>query len=749
MANYTEGYIKAALPEGFTATNNWATGVIEIKAPDGTTKKFQNTSNMWNINKYSSWDETAHWYDPDTGYQQGKSGTAFQSKEEGGEEAYYLYNDNVMSAIDTWVNGKIKESGGTYTYSMTQHSYLDAAGNPLGTNDIAQAATNAQANAAAAAAAAEAQRKANVVSDMNAANALIEQVLGSTVAPSAKQNFTITAEDYAALRAKYPEFSDEQLTKMIVDAGWANNFGATLSADKTTSALKGATLEEFIATANEGIDAAKLKTNAEINKQRNALLKQIENDPELYNAVVNQLRGDTANGVIAGQRAANLKNIAQESNANYKASADKLYELIGGTGEDSLAGQMRSSMYGNLTGAYGGYTEQQLNNLARDMNLQTKDVQDLITALSLINQGLKSEDAAVRRAAEDEAARIINEARDRESKASQQSASSIAGSESSVDGLNNLMSNANSIANNAGVGLDANAVAAAATSHTPTNYGTGTYNKPDYEDAPYIDETLYKTLLGEDYTKFLSQDVFDLFTRKLSEEELAKQYGLEDLLNVDSVVNKYTGFQKEANAESDKVFNDAQRAYITAIAAGDVKTADQLARMAQSASISRKNLQGASALANQFAQQRANANVSNNLYYDTQQQQAANKSAMANATQAGRTQWNQWVGDGNPNASGNGFSKSYAQHVGNAADAKSAYGDIISGAVSNQSSFNDTVGQLNRDSNNTLSGYAAALNQFNAQGAKSNTTQSAAIAAIKNNAEIQKLINNAVIANNS
>lgn len=610
--------------------------------------------------------------------------------------------------------------------------------------------TNTNTVLAASDALLEAEAKANAIANANASNAIIDRLLKGDLsgllgqATSAKQNFTITAEDYAALRAKYPNYSDEQLTKLISDSNWANNFGASLSADKTTSDLKGDTLEEFIATAEEGNDAAKIRTNAELVKQREALLKQIKNDPELYNAVVSQLRGDTANGIIAGQRAANALDVSRKANDTYKASADELYKSIGGTGEDSLAGQIRSSIYNNLTGAYGGYTEQQLNTLARDMNLQTEDVKELITALSIINQGLQSEDAQVQRAAADELARIQREATDRESKASQQSSASIAGANAAANDASTQAALAADIAGNTGVGLNQQEVLNA-TANKSTNYGGGTYNKAVYEDAPYIDENLLKTLLGPDYRKFLKDDTFERFTKALSEKELAEQYGLEHLLNVDYVTEQYLKNQQEANAASDKTFNDAQRAYVMAIAAGDAKTAEQLTRLAQTAGTSRKNLYGATALANQFAQQRTNANVSNDLYYDSVKQQAANQAANANAVQAGRTQWNQWVGDGNPNASGNGFSKSYAQHVGNTKDAKGAYGDIISGAMSNQSKFNDAVGNVNRGSNNTLSDYAAALNRLNANGAAANTNNSAVIAGIKNNLGVQQLINSATV----
>jgi hypothetical protein len=568
----------------------------------------------------------------------------------------------------------------------------------------------------------------------------------------ANSGAAITAADYAALRAKYPQFSDEQLTNLIVNSNWANTFGSTLSTDPTVSQLKGATLDEFKSTAALGNEAANALTNAALAQQRSATLKQIENDTALYAAAMQQLRGDAANGVSAGQRAANLLNIARENNDAYKASADELYKTVGGAGADSLAGGLRSSIYNNLAGAYSGYTEQQLNTLADATHKEASDVEDLITALSLINKGVQAEDAQIKRAADDEASRISIESNDRSSKASQSATVAAAKTDASVDAYANLLNQAQSFANYNANTVDADGnpiiydtddIVKAATANKGTTYGA-TYNKPKYSDARYIDETLYKTLLGEDYTKFLNDDTFKRFAQSKTEAKLANEYGLGHLLDVNNVVKEYESYQQQANEASDKTFNDAQRAYVMAIAAGDAKTAEQLTRLAQTAGTSRKDLYGAIALANQFAQQHTNANVSNDLYYDTVQQQAANQAAMANATQSGRTQWDQWRGNGNTNETGNGFSNSFNRHLNNTNTARGAYGDIIAGAMGNQSSYNDTVGQLNRNSNAALSGYASALNSANAAAAAANTRNSAALAAIQNTAGVQKLINNAL-----
>ena len=581
---------------------------------------------------------------------------------------------------------------------------------------------------------------ADRVANAQASNEVIETVLNKLEnLPQAKQDFTISEEDYAALRAKYPNLSDEQLTNLIATSTWAQNFGSNVSLTPTTSTLKGATLEELIANAEAGNVAAKDTASLTLDKQRNEVLENIQRDPALYEAVIKQLRADTATGSTVGQRAANALNAARAQNINYKSAADTLYESTGGAGQDSLAGQLRGTIYGNLTGAYGSYIEQQLNKLATDTSLQTADLNNLITVLSLLNQGLQSEDAAVRRQAEDELARIRNEAESLESKAEMESKASIAEAGAALDNAANTANLASTVVNSG------DGKTTPTTSNTYEDNGTGTYNKPELADAPYIDETLYKILLGEDFTKFLSQGAFDRYTKPRTQAELAQAYGLTDLLDVNNVVGNYQQYQQQANEASNRVFNDAQQAYVMAVAAGDAKTAEQLTRLAQQASLGRKNIYGATALANQFAQQNHNATMSDNMYYSALQQQAANNAAMSAAAQTGQTQWNTWVGNGNTGVSGNGFNQSYAQQNNNAAQALGAYGDLMNGAMSNQSSFNDTLSNLTNNSNTTLTNYANSLNSLNSTGATTNTINSATAAGIQNTLQTQQTINNNTI----
>lgn len=582
----------------------------------------------------------------------------------------------------------------------------------------------------------------NNMANAEASNTVIAAVLNSLAnAPTAKQDFTITAEDYAALRAKYPNLSDAQLTNLIANSSWVKDFGANVSTTPTTSLLKGATLEELINNAEEGNDAAQDTASIKLTKQRNELLKSIARDPALYDAVVKQLRADTAGGRVVGQRAANLLDTARTKNTEYKSAADALYEATGGVDAESLAGQLRSSVYNNLTGSYGSYIDQQLNKLASDTNAQATDVDKLITVLSLINQGLQSEDATIRRQAEDELTRIQNEASSRESKASMESEATIAASSAAVDNAANTANLATTVVNSG------DGSTTPVTSNTYQSYGTGLYNKPDLTTAPYIDETLYNALLGEDVTKFLEQDAFNRYTKPKSQADLAQAYGLEDLLDVNNVVNNYQQYQQQANEASDKVFNDAQRAYVMAVAAGDAKTVEQLTRLAQQAGVGRKNIYGATALANQFAQQNANALVSDSLYYAALQQQAANKASMSNAAATGQAQWNAWVGNGGANSANNGFNQSYVQQNNNAAQALGAYGDLMSSAMSNQTSFNDVFSNLTNNSNTVLTNYANSLNKLNSAGATNNTLNSATIAGIQNTLQTQKQINDNTIAN--
>jgi DNA-binding phage protein len=793
---YTEDYIQQQLPEGFKAWTNPATGNMTVTAPSGATLTVKNSTNAFNIPSTKDTYTVAGKDFDVTGniayvytFNQSRVNEILNFVKDNSNKTEYNINDKTyVSSENPTLNSSnpteaanmnsiysyLKDTGVTVAGIITNPdggyivTYVGADGKeyeyPVAAPDgdtYRDAELNSQlltlisregsvdntssgSGSGSGSGYSSGPSAQTIAANATVSNAILDQILNGThpsvnASTAAKQDFALTEADYAALRAQFPNYSDEQLTNIIANSDWAKNFGATLNSTPTTSALNRTSYEDYMATAKESNDASKVIANATLNQNRNNLLEEIANDPELYNAIATQLRADSASGVTAGQRVANVLNTARATNDAYKAAADELYSKIGGTGEDSVAGGLRSSVYNSLINAYGGYTEQQLNALATDTNLQTTDVQNLITALSLINTGLQSEDAQIKRAAEAEAARIVNEARDRESKAAQESAASIAAANANTELATTLTNLAGQVA---GGNVDLTGADTSIT-HGVTDYGTGTYNTPEYTQAPLIDESLYNTLLSEDYLKFLSPETFARFTNQKSEADIAAQYGLLDLMSADAVANKFIGFQQQANAESDKTFNEAQRAYIMAIAAGDAKTAEQLTRLAQTAGMSRKNLYGASALANQFAQQRANAAVSNNLRYDRVQQQALNNASIANATQSGRQQWNAWVGDGNSNASGNGFSNSYNRYTNNVTNATAAYKDLIGGAMNNQSSYNNTVNTLNNDSNSTLSQYAAALNTLNTNAATTNTQNSAIIAGIKNNAEVQKLINNA------
>lgn len=795
---YSENFIQQHLPDGYSSTINPLTGTMTIKGPNGKqVEEFGNISGTYFPDvkdvTYHTSDGMTH-YVYDVGKVDRRLIPIFNAA--GGGATFnmlsgkYVYGGHDLGSNPTHAAGYVSvydycKANGLATTNIklepdgqTTVSYTNYDGKPVSTTiDTRNGAwTDVQLNSTylynlpkaddlesiygtgassgssgGSGSSAQADYEQAQKEGATASNKILDNILNGSnpnvnAATSAKQNFTISKEDYAALRAKYPNYSDEQLTNIIANSDWAKNFGAGLSNGLSTGDLKGATLEEFIASANAGNASAKEVTDATIAQQRNNLLKEIANDPEAYKAAVQQLRTDVANGTVTGQAAANMLNALRDSNNAYKSSADELYASVGGTGADSAAGSIRSTIYNNLVSAYGGHTNQQLNTLSNDMLMQSADVNgNLKTALSLINQGVLSEAANAERAAADEEARIIREARDRNSKAAQASTGSIASANAAADALTNYAATASDLTGNTANGLNSTAAANAANAYDYTNYGGGTYNKPKYTNAPYIDETLYNTLLTDDYLKFLSDDTFKQYTTLASEADLAERYGLSDLMDINNVVDRFTGYQQQANTESDRVFNDAQRAYLMAVAAGDSKTAEQLTRLALTASTSRKNLYGATALANQFAQQKANAAVSNNLYYDTIRQQALNKSSMANAENTGRQQWQSLVGDGNPNSANGGFRAAYNTHVGNVNAANTYYGDLIRGGMNNQSNYNTVVSGLNNTSNDTLSQYAANLNGINAQGAATNTTNSAAVAGIKNNAGVQKLINNAIL----
>jgi hypothetical protein len=388
----------------------------------------------------------------------------------------------------------------------------------------------------------------------------------------------------------------------------------------------------------------------------------------------------------------------------------------------------------NLINALGGYTEQQLNKMNADQRLNSVYVNNLVTAAGLADIASQSYQAELNRKANDEEARSNNETSLRQTKNDAESAQSIARNEAAVkadaDSANTLT---NLLGNN---GTDISGVVSALQGDG-TKYidSAGTVVRPQYDKANYVNETT-RDIIAEGVKNVLTSESFNRLTQDVNAKQLADDYGVGYLKNIDDTVDKYTEFANQANAESDRVFNQAQRAYLASIAAGDAKTAEQLVRLAQTAGTSQRNLINASALSNQFAQQRANSNVGDTLLQDQKIQQANNQGTITDAQQKGRDAWKNWLGSGLDNEN----TLYSAQQTGqtNASAASGAYSSLAGTGMNAQKNQNDIISQLNNVSNKNYTALANTYTGNNAAGASSNIYGSQTANATKNALAAQK-----------
>ena len=572
---------------------------------------------------------------------------------------------------------------------------------------------------------------------------LIQKLLNKYTT-TAKQNYNLTKEDYENIKVALPDLSTQQITSLIKNSGWAQNILDGVDTELGNDTIQGLALEDYMSYADDANEAQGDIAKSKIQKQRDALLTQIKNDPELYKNIMTQFHKDTNEGVVTGKRAANVKDVAGEANKSYTEAADTLYSEL-----SKLPEEQRTAVYENLLGGLSGYTSQQINAMNNQANADANAITNLISVLKLADQGIQSENAMAARALQDAIDRSTNYANLKGAEYEAKGNSSSAGSDAKLQTLLNATDTIAGIqsTNKANEGKEGyKPIPISAVTLTAPNYGSGTIVKPELlnpEDY-YISEELYQRLIDNGLGDYLTQEAFDKYTTAPTQEELAKQYGLEYLLSPSATQDIITGYATDANEQSNRAFNDAQRAYISALAAGDVKTANQLTKMAQTAGASKQNVYGSAALAGSFAQQQKNAAVGNNLQQDYITQRANNNLQIANAKRQGAELWNSWVGSGADNE--NSFNRAYNKFGSNAAQSRDAYTGLYTRGMQSESNFNDLISQGVRTTNTNLSNLAARLTAINSNNAASNTRNASTIAGLKdrlnNNPDVlQELIN--------
>lgn len=504
--------------------------------------------------------------------------------------------------------------------------------------------------------------------------------------------------------AKGPDTSTQVVGNQANNFFTDKNLGTdVISLD--TQSNGGAALSEFIKNAQAQKDATTKKTDTQIQKTKSALLSAIQNDDELYKAVSALLQSSDP----IGRKAGAALSTAQEANKGYKKTADDSNEQLSG-----LAAEQRQALYDADKAGLEGYVTQQLDQMMSDLRDESNKADAFTTLASMIAGGINAEIEQMTRQTKDEISKADS------------------GTAKSITGNNVLTTDAGDagsfltelISKYVGEDVDLNTVLKGI-ADSKTQLDLSDVPKSSFKEIPYIDETTLARLQQDPILKeIFSEDYYKKVMSSKNEKDLADEYGIGFLIDSDGDADKsedfvkmYTDFAKGANAASDKTFNAAQKAYLSALAAGDIKTIQQLTKLADTASAPKSNLYGASALAAQFSQQRQNSNVADSQAYDRVLQQAANDELLAKSKTEGNTSWTSFMGDGNT-TTGSSLRGGEVLSGENKNKYGAGYGIIFDAGMKDQSSINDNISTVN-DTNRSNSAAVDNNNMANLQKIKS------------------------------
>lgn len=199
-------------------------------------------------------------------------------------------------------------------------------------------------------------------------------------------------------------------------------------------------------------------------------------------------------------------------------------------------------------------------------------------------------------------------------------------------------------------------------------------------------------------------------------------YGLDDL-STEGISALLEDYAQKANEQSNQVFNKAQRAYIAAVTAGDVKTTDQLTRLATNAGASKGNLYATSALANQFKQQFGLNNTGRQLTTDYLNQIASNAQNILNAQGADTEAFlNKHLGNGADNYNQGTFYGNKNLFDQTSLDYLKGYNTLNNASMSGVQNINSTRVTGNIDSYNRLNQIASGITGANLKANINNIT---------------------------
>lgn len=527
----------------------------------------------------------------------------------------------------------------------------------------------------------------NTAANKQATGALVNKVdafmkNNPNVGANANTNYSITPEQQASIQAQPPDAEWESK-----NLGTLNNLNSlkdttgstitdTISAnmkgpDNQPELLKRASLQQLQALAGQ-VDTENLgTTQRNINSQRLQLLDQIRNDPELYQAITSQLRADAAAGTIAGQRAANVGAQAQAADQNYDASTTELYKSLF-TGDTAAADATRNQLYKSQTGAVQSYGQEMLQNMSKASQDYITQSDNIRTAMDALGTALGVEVKKYDDKVAEEQAKASANAKQLETDITNRLKTNLQMNDSQLSLLLDILGTSTAtldkaVNGNANVKPQIDALMKTLDQDSVNKIvKAGGYTKqelPEYWSPELLKNFEYDSVTNNDvYQSYL--DKMDSLTKYKTLDELKSQFGFKlgkdalqgieglesleglDLLDEAGLKTLFESNANRANKQSDRIFNDAQRAYIAAITAGDAKTADQLTRLAVSTGGAKGNLYKATAFANNYAQQRNNASTGLKLATDFQNQQSANRNLLAQSGLDANNTLTSWVGSG-------------------------------------------------------------------------------------------------------
>lgn len=555
---------------------------------------------------------------------------------------------------------------------------------------------------------------------------------------TAKQDYNLTDAEWNAIKTILPNYSDQQISNALAQSPWIADFVKNLN-PTDTKVTSGASLEEIQKLVSAVNQASGVAQDATLKQTQDTLLTQIRNDPQLYKAVTEQLRANAGSNVLTGQAAANIAEQAAKVNAGYNELASEMYgKQVGG--ENNVVDARRQEILNSEIGGLTTHANQQIGEMHRQATADSDTIEQLINALGLLGAGIRAEDAATQRKINDALSESNTNTQDiikiKEGLASDSQAAADAALNKQASAVDDLLGlTANDSATQEILNLLRSQITGGAASS-----GTGTVVKPKLlnPEDNYIDESTYQALVKSGLAdRLLSPEAVAKYKKRYgNEQELADAYDVGYLIDAQTMQDKYKDFAEKANAESDRVFNDAQRAYLAAIAAGDAKTTAQLTKLAQNAGTSKRNLYGAAAFSDMFSQQKANANVGNSLTQDYIKQQANNANTVAKAQQKALEDRTTLLGTGDAND--RGLNAAFNKFNTNATRGEGAYTDLLEFGIDSQSKFNTATQQGVAGINANLTEAANRVTSLNNKAAASNTINKATHDTLINKLNVRK-----------